>query len=393
MSRRTFEVLLAVLLMAALVSGCSGNPSSAGGSVAAAGPTRTPRPTWTPVYDGVTVATPTLDPTRYPGLQLPTPLPATPQQLVLGSNEPIFVPVGPPGGSGVQTVVVIIVTATPPPSPTPTPLPPTSTPGPTATPGPPTLTPTPSQTPLPPVAVTVKTDKTNVRTGPGQGYPLAAQLPAGTKITVLGRNRAGTWWKVCCVNGGDVWIAGSMVTVEGPIWTVAEVANIPPPPPPPPTKAPPPTVAPTPTFAWPFRAESVQSYPSQGDNILRVGAIAYNGAAPLWGYKLRVRRLSTGQEWLSDGSQALWYWEPLQFPLDGKRVVPSFDCPVIKREGLQCVKYNVKWDNNQVSAPPGDDVWEVSITDGAGQPLSSPVRVETNAADPKWYYIIFTNRP
>jgi hypothetical protein len=243
------------------------------------------------------------------------------------------------------------------------------------------------------VVVTVKTDKTNVRTGPGQTYPLVAQLPAGTEITAVGRNRAGTWWKVCCVNGSDVWIADSMVTSEGPIWTVAEVTNIPAAPPPPPTKAPPPTVAPTPTFAWPFRTESLQSYPSPGDNLLRVNAIAYNGATPLWGYKLKIRRQSTGQEWLSDGSASSWSWEAIQFPEDGKPVVPSFDCPVIRRQGLACVKYNLKWDSNQVSAPPGDDVWEVSLADGGGQTISAPVRVETSAANPKWHHIIFTNSP
>lgn len=388
MSRRTFGVLFTVLFGLSVVAACSGIGRSARGSVAPT-PTRTPRPTWTPALGGVSVATPTLDPTRYPDLQLPAPLAGTPQQVVEGSNSPIFVPVGPSGGSGVQTVVVIIVTATPPPPPTPTPLPPTSTPGPTDTPGPPTLTPTPSQTPLPPVVVTIKADKTNVRTGPGPTYPMVAQLPAGTEITVVGRNSAGTWWKVCCVNSSDVWVADSMVTVEGPVWAVAEDMNIPAPPPAPPTKAPPPTVAPTPTFAWPFRAASVQSYP--GDNVLRVNAIVYNGAVPLWGYKLKIRRLSTGEEWLSSGSTAGWDYEVIQFPKDGDRVVPSYDCPLAKREGLQCVKYNVKWDSNQVSAPPGDDDWEVSLADGGGQTISAPVRVQTRAADPEWHHIVFTN--
>jgi hypothetical protein len=343
----------------------------------------------------VSVATPTLDPTRYPSLQLAPSLPATPQQLVLGSDDTIVVPVDPGSATGVQTVVVIIVTATPPPSPTPTPLPPTGTPGPTATPGPPTMTPTPTQTPLPPVVVKVKADKTSVRTGPGTGYPLVAQLAAGTEITAVGRNRAGSWWKVCCVNGTDAWIADSMVTVSGPVYTVAEVTNIAPPPPPPPTKAPPPTVAPTPTFAWPFRATSVQSYPSMGDNILRVNAQVLDGAVPGYGFKLRIRRVSTGQEWFSTGSGTGWDYEVTQFPFDGKPVQSTTnECRVIKREGLQCIAYNVKWDSYQVSAPPGDDVWEISLANrGEDQTLSAPVRLETNAAEPRWYYIVFTNRP
>jgi uncharacterized protein YgiM (DUF1202 family) len=395
MPKRTFWVLILILLVLAGFSACSGTQQSARRPSGASTATRTPRPTWTPMLGGVIVATPTLDPTRYPGLQVPTPLPATPQQVVLGSSDAIVVPVGPASASGVQTVVVIIVTATPPPSPTPTPMPPTDTPGPTETPGPPTVTPTPSQTPLPPVIVKVKSDKTSVRTGPGLGYPLVAQLAAGTEITVVGRNRAGTWWQVCCVNGSDVWIADSMVTATGPIYSVAEAANVPPPPPPPPTRAPPPTVAPTPTFAWPFRAETVQSYPSTGENILRLNAKVYDGSTTLWGYKLRVRRLSTGQEWFSKGSLTGLDYEVVQFPTDGKRVQSTTnECRVITRPGLQCVSYNVKWDSYQVSAPPGDDVWEISLTNnGEDQTLSAPVRVETHAADPRWYYIVFTSRP
>jgi hypothetical protein len=394
MRKRTWCVLFLIPLVLAGLSACSGTQQFARRSAGVATPTRTPRPTWTPALGGVSVATPTLDTTRYPGLKFPTPLPATPQQLVPGSGDTIFVPVGPSNGSGIQTVVVVIVTATPPPTSTSTPLPPTETPGPTDTPGPPTVTPTPSHTPLPPVAVKVKSDKTNVRTGPGAGYPLIAQLSAGTEITVVGRDRTGAWWKVCCVNGGDAWIADKMVTVAGPIHTVAEDPNIPPPPPPPPTKVPPPTVAPTPTFAWQFRAESVQSFPAGGDNILRVNAKVYNGATPLWGYKLKVRRLSTGQEWLTNGSLTGLDYEVTQFPFDGKGVQSTTnECRVIRREGLRCIAYNIKWDSNQVSVPPGDDAWEVSVVDGGGTPVSAPVRVETRAADPKWYYIVFSSRP
>jgi len=43
--------------------------------------------------------------------------------------------------------------------------------------------------------------------------------------------------------------------------------------------------------------------------------------------------------------------------------------------------------------PMGDDVWEVIATDGAGNPLSAPVRLYTSATDSKWYYLVFTSRP
>jgi hypothetical protein len=211
----------------------------------------------------------------------------------------------------------------------------------------------------------------------------------GTKITVVGRNRVGDWWKVCCVNGVDVWIADSVVRVDGPIWAVPEVINIPPAPA---TPLPSPTPAPSPTFAWPFRLEGVvQEYP-HGQNFLRVDAIIYNGATPLWGYKIRVRKLSTGQSWLSEGSESYWRWFVLQYPDDGKPVNPSLDCPV-PRKGLLCLKSNVKWDSNGVGVPLGDDVWEVTATDGAGNPISQPIRLATGVANSKWYYIVFTSRP
>jgi hypothetical protein len=341
------------------------------------------------VPGALVVATPTLDLTRFPGITLPTEPPPTPQILVPGGSDPIFVPQPAPGGSGVQTVVVIIVTATPVPPPTFTPGPPTETPPPTFTPGPPTATPTATGTPLPPVKVQVKANNANVRQGPGPGYPLVAKLDQGTEITVVGRNADGTWWKVCCVNGSDVWIADQVVTVTGPVWTVPEVTNIPPPPP---TAAPPPTPLPTPTYTWPMRLDGAAQQFPHGQNYFRVDGVIYNGATPLWGYKLRIRNLTTGETWLSDGSEATWRWVVLQYPTDGKPFNPTVDCQSA-RAGVLCLKTNVKWDSNLVSIPMGDGAWEVTATDGAGNPLSQPVRFNTSVADSKWYYVVFRSNP
>lgn len=386
--RRTTVVLLGAILALALGSlSCSVSQFIVRRSPPTVTPTRTPRPTWTRT-DGLKVATPTLDATRFPGVTLPTAQLPTPQQLVPGSEGSLFVPTPSAGGAAVQTVVVIIVTATPPPLPTATPGPPTATPPPTFTPGPPTATPTVTPTPLPPVMVEVVVDQANVRQGPSAYYPVVSRLDVGTQVTVVGRNQAGDWWKICCVNGADVWIANSVVRVDGPLWAVPEVANVPPPPA---TAIPPPTPAPSPTFAWPFRVEGTVRKYSLGQNYFRVDAVIYNGATPLWGYKLRIRKLSTGQTWISELSLTAWTWYVLQRPDDDLGVNPSVDCPN-PRAGLLCSRSNVKWDSNGVGVPLGDDVWEVTAVDGANNPVSSPVRLPTSAANSEWYYIVFTSR-
>lgn len=396
MRKRTLAVLLGAIAFVWLAAvGCA-NVMARGASPTGT-PTRTPRPTFTPAAGAFLVATPTIDATRFPAAAKTAQAGGSAggaQVFVPGGENQVFVPVQPGGALGVQTVVVVIVTATPPPPPTFTPGPPTQPPPPTFTPGPPTATPTNTGTPLPPVTVRVKVDNANVRQGPGPLYPSITKLKLGTEITVVGRNRAGDWWKVCCVNGQDVWIADSVVEATGPIWAVAEVVNIPPPPP---TAIPPPptaTRAPTPTFAWPFHVEGglVKEYANPGNNFFRVDAIIYNGTTPLYGYKLRIRKTSTGQEWMSEGSQTSWFWYVLQYPDDDKPVNIPVDCPN-PRKGLICVRSNVKWDSNSVQASLGDDVWEVTATDGGGKPLSTPVRITTSAANPKWYHITFTSAP
>ena len=320
------------------------------------------------------VASPTVDATRFPNL-VPTAAPSTPQVLVAGSAQGVVVPQG-GAVQGVQTVVVILVTATPAPPTAVRPSGPTQTRGPTPTPGPPTATPTATYTPPPAVVVHVKTNTANVRQGPGETYPLVTRLDKATTVTVVGRNHAGNWWKICCVNNSDVWIADSVVTVEGPIWTVAEAVNIPPAPPPPPTATPVPTVTLTPTYAWGFHLQGTPQEFPLGQNFFQVSAIIYNGATPLWGYKLKIRKGSTGQEWLSDGSESYWKNDTIEW---NEPPTPNVE-----------VKRNVKWDSNSVSIPMGDDVWDVTVTDGAGNPLSAPVRLNTTAAKSKWYYLIFT---
>ena len=380
-SKRTVLVLMAaamVLILGALACSVTASQLLARRSAPTATPTRTQRPTWTPASSALILATPTIEPASAPAIaaQAGDAAAPTPQVLVPGAAQGLVVPQG-NAVQGVQTVVVILVTATPPPPATPRPSGPTFTPLPTETPGPPTATPLPTGTPMPPVLVHVTVDRANVRQGPGVAYPLVTALDVDTVITVVGRNRAGDWWKICCVNGSDVWIADSVVTVEGPLWTVAEITDVPPAPTPLPTAEPTLTPTLTPTYAWTFHLETAPQAYELGQNIFRVDAVIYTGTTPLWGYQLRIRKLSTGQEWLSEGSQTSYACERLHFPMRQQCFAPD-------------LKYNVKWDSNLVQEPMGDDVWEVTVVDGAGTPQSAAVRLNTSSSNSKWYYLIFS---
>jgi uncharacterized protein YraI len=149
-------------------------------------------------------------------------------------------------------------TVTPLPTFTPTPVsedPPTATPTdtPTAVPtvtAPPTATPTPTvlATPAPPSAQAARV--VNVRSGPGTAYPVIGSLVPAQVMTIVGKNPAGDWWQVCCVNQQQGWVAANVVTTSGPLDAVAVAVNIPTPPPAP-TAAPPTatSAAPAPTRA------------------------------------------------------------------------------------------------------------------------------------------------
>lgn len=101
---------------------------------------------------------------------------------------------------------------------------PTDTPAaPTATTVPPTATPEAK-------AVAVVTQpQVNVRSGPGTNYGLAGAALQNDRLDVIAKNAAGDWWKVCCVNGQQVWIFGQLVTAEN-VANVAVDTNIPAPP-------------------------------------------------------------------------------------------------------------------------------------------------------------------
>ncbi len=96
----------------------------------------------------------------------------------------------------------------------------------------PVAEPTATDTPAPQQAKALITNaQANVRTGPGTNYALAGTLERGAEFEIVGKNPAGDWWQLCCLNGQNVWIAGFLVDTSGPVDGVAVAADIPAPPP------------------------------------------------------------------------------------------------------------------------------------------------------------------
>jgi hypothetical protein len=57
----------------------------------------------------------------------------------------------------------------------------------------------------------------NVRTGPGVAYERISWLAAGTRVDIIGRNAAGTWWQIAYPDApdGKAWISGGYGTLSG----------------------------------------------------------------------------------------------------------------------------------------------------------------------------------
>ena len=80
------------------------------------------------------------------------------------------------------------------------------------------------------------------RSGPDVTYDQVTELAAGTQLAIVGKNEAGDWWQVCCVDEQPVWVLGELVDEQGSLDAIAVAANIPPLPTPTATPIPKPAV-------------------------------------------------------------------------------------------------------------------------------------------------------
>lgn len=153
---------------------------------------------------------------------------------------------------------------------------------------------TPEPTTALPIAI-VKFDLVNLRTGPANRYAQAGQVVRGQRCTVVGRNRASTWWEIECRETMHGWIDRRLVDVAGDVArlpitepTIIVVVTPSPTPTAPPTRLPPTaTPAPPPSFVW--RASYYNNRDLQGEPavVQEVAAINFG-----WGVNPPVAQLA-----------------------------------------------------------------------------------------------------
>jgi hypothetical protein len=364
-------------------------------------PTRVVAPTFTPTPDfiqGIIVVTPPSEGTPGvivipPGVDPRSviPIPETPTLTVTPTPTPgtpttTTTPI--PEGQETPTAIAVVLTS---PTPTtfvspieaPTVLVATETPTPTVA----LPTPTPTVTPTP--FVIVANGLVSLRSGPGPDYPLVAQLGPNIPVAITGQNPEGTWYEICCVNGGPVWVA------QAHVQTVNDVAQVPllisgpaPSATPTGTATATPTITPTPT-ATPYGFQVVEGpifFPT-GNEMLTIYAkiSAGGGTVPLGGYHLKVlfRNRADGSAFESrpntrgeTPSSDTFEFNVPPGPASGNRVQYNY-----KFEFLPPDPKAEDPDSTLTRASLMDGYWRIYVVDGAGTQLSSAVEFNTLAGN------------
>lgn len=292
----------------------------------------------------------------------PTPTPTVTPVPPLPTWTPSPVGALSPADAATQTVLAGLAIEFPTLTATPTPY---YTPTPTAT-FTPLPTPVDTPTPTPAASLLVTAPAVNVRSGPSVAYPVIGQVSRNETYTLIGRNEAGTWWQICCVNGQQGWITAQLTAASGPVDTVPVVAPPDLPPAPPPVAVAPPTATPYPTFTpAPFRPVKLSEGPEMWETNnpwLTIWLKVYVGQIqfPIPISNLRMRVLRNGV----DVSQNKLTADSFQFSAPTANGKPLGN----RRE------YNLKY---EYLPNAGNADWTILITDANGAPLSELVTFQT----------------
>jgi hypothetical protein len=279
-------LLLTVALLAVILVACTAGTGFVSRSEAT--PTKTPRPTFTPLPGALTPAGElVVRGTLPPGVTVEA---TTTSALASGAQGP--------AGTG-DTSLVLFATETPTASPTPTPRPATVTPIERAA-----VNAATQPTPF----VVVQPANLNGRRGPGTEYDRIGQASQGQQLFILGRTADNAWYQVCCLANQPVWISADQVEVRNatnsaPVLTPPPTAiPIPPTPRLPPVvqqpltgQSPLPTPGPVGTPLPPFDIARGPEFPiRRDDGRITIWVKVYEGPAdnesPLAGYILKVFR-------------------------------------------------------------------------------------------------------
>jgi uncharacterized protein YgiM (DUF1202 family) len=292
-ARAVCSLLVAALLLAFASLACSVGQALVGRSTGVVStPTKTPRPTFTPLPtlgSGASTVMPGVRGVLPPGVTVQPPNTG-------GSSAPIAASPAISGTQGSLTDgainVVLYATETPPPSPTPEPA------GPTPEPTRDVETNRPLRgggpRPVPTPYAIVKSATINGRRGPGATFARIGQAKKGDELMIIGRTPDGAWWQVCCLANQAVWVSADLVEAKGPVDTTPLLTPAPTPVPPRPA-APRPTATPAPTPMPPFDIARGPEFPIQRDGgIMTMLVQVYEGPPdsvhPLGGFQLRVFR-------------------------------------------------------------------------------------------------------
>jgi uncharacterized protein YgiM (DUF1202 family) len=348
--RAQVGALVALALLALIVVACSAGSGFA--SRTQATPTKTRRPTFTPLPGALTPAS---------GLVVRGTLP--PGVTVVATTSAG----GAGSASGGQTVagetsLLLFATETPTPSPTPTARPATLTP--IERPGSSTVA---QATPF----VVVKPANLNGRRGPGTAYERIGQANQGEELFILGRSADSAWYLVCCLANQPVWVAADQVDVKNSAATAPVMTPQPTAIPVPPTPRPAPVVQqpgtgqsplPTPGLVGtplpPFDIARGPEFPiKRDDGRMTIWVKVHEGPAdnqsPLGGYILKVTRDGVD---VSDNLQSF-----------GDR---PFDKTAPVEGGYE---YNLKFEKYQA----GEADWEIYLARPGGFRVSPVTRFTT----------------
>ena len=292
-ARGTRSLLVAALLLALASLACSVGETLVGRSAdVVLTPTKTPRPTFTPlptIATGGNKATPGVRGVLPPGVTVQPPSaegPFTPiaESTVISGTQ----------GSATNGAISIVLYATETPLPSPTSEPAGPTPEPTQD----VETNRPTREggprPLPTPYAIVKPATIIGRRGPATTFARIGEAKQGTELMIMGRSPDGAWWQVCCMANQPVWVSADLVEAKGPVDATPLLTPAPTPVPPPPA-APRPTATPAPTPMPPFDIARGPEFPiKRDDGTMTLLVQVYEGPLdnqhPLGGYQLKVFR-------------------------------------------------------------------------------------------------------